>query len=449
MIRGKFYSGLPDKMMHREVRADRQQTNFFWPDESDAEDIPSRIKRRGSNAQTTATQKTSLTTANNESDIKPKELFQKQLSSCIEFYDNVDAKTPEARRRRFKNIDNVNLNNADTQFVPEKKKLEAFSSKIEFYDFADANGKPSDTKYNNMKHENDVVPPKKVIDSPESTKKRISFKSEPAKGILKNAGEMEEKKSQEPKSGLLPKHMSKSVDNMAKFAKSNETTEKPEKLSSIIREVKNMEISRNQRNQHYEEEDDYDYYQKGTRRPPLPAMNYYRDDERSYYRRDPRDYRYERRSPKYHDYEEDYNNRRYKRSPERNARTQSSFDDRKPKYEQDSFENHRTSHRYPQESRRRPQNDLDEQPIRKQRNDEREQQKISTPEKSSTNNSNDDFERKENSNQNYNSIETNGNSQRHLKSNISFTAVKSSQPNKPLSVRDSAVTRVGVGLPDI
>lgn len=428
-------------MIHRAVQQDRHQTNFFWPDESEAEEVPSRSRRRGSNAPAAAQ---ATQAANNEKDVKPKELFQKQLSSCIQFYDNVNAKTPEARRRRFKKIDNVNVNNVDSQFAPEKKKLETFSSKIEFYDFVD---KPNDAKCNNARpkpeikmQDNDA--PKKAIGSPDASKKRISFKSEPAKGILKNA-EKEEKKSAEPMSSLLPKHMSKSVDNMAKFAKSAEATEKPEKLSSIIREVKNMEISsRHRRNHDYDDEDDFDHYRKGPRRPP-PPTGFYRDEDRGYYRRDPRDYRYERPFNGRHvDYDDDYDyDRRYRREPEPNARSprgERPQEGRRPRHEPDTFENHRPSQRHVE--RRKPQNDGDEQPIRKPRNDEKEAEP--------SNNIASNAERREYYAES-SSPQSSGNFQPHLRSNITFSGANSPQPNKPLSIRDSAVTRVGVGLPDI
>lgn len=506
MIKGKFYTGLPEKMMNRSRGMDRQQTNFYWPDESEAEETPTR-KVRPTNAR--ASPMTSAT-VNNYSpsatgDIKPKELFHKELSSRIEFYDNVDAKTPEARRRRFKKIDNVNLNNlnnADNQYVPEKKKLETFSSKIEFYDFVDT-AKPTEVKRNNavaetikqkQKIEIDDEPHGKPIERTDSMKKRISFQVEKAspertKSILKNVdGKSQPEKMAVkplPKRGLLPKNMSKSVDNMAKFAKSTEDLDgksgaepQSEKLISIIREVKNMNLSEQKqparssvtKNRYVDDydDDDYGYSHAGNRRNNYQPNNDYgrRESDRINDER-----RYNRRLQERYDCEPayEYNERPFRREPLPRSNRVERYEDRNvrrspPRIIDDYYESHSKRFESPESRRtppRRRYNDMDDRSPRQSRNvpidvePYAESNRYSPPNRMRYEDR--PIERKPidrgqraHSEQptNY-SAANSGRSHRHLRSNIFFNDDIQQPSNRPLSVRDSAVTRVGVGLPDI
>lgn len=512
MIKGKFYTGLPEKMMNRSRGMDRQQTHFYWPDESKAEETPSRKVRptkAKASPMTSATVNNSSTTASD--DIKPKELFHKQLSSRIEFYDNVDAKTPEARRRRFKKIDNVNLNNlnnADSQYVPEKKKLETFSSKIEFYDFVDATKPATEVKRNNaaviepikqkQKIEIDDEPIRKPIERTDSMKKRISFQvekvsPEKTKSILKNVDKSQPEKiavKPLPKRGLLPKNMSKSVDNMSKLAKNTEDLNEKngvepdsEKLISIIREVKNMNLNEQKqplrssmaksRYADDDNDDDYGYSRAGNRR-----TNYQRGDD--YGRRererigDERRYnrRYEDRyddEPVYDHYEE----RPYRREPPPRSSRAERFDDRPvgrspQRIDNDYYESHSNRYDYP-DSRRTPPgrryNDIDDRSPRQSRIVPIEVKPYAEidrpiPGRSTPNrNRYEDrpIERKpvDRGQRAYSEQPTayspadSGRSHRHLRSNIFFNDDNRQPTKRPLSVRDSAVTRVGVGLPDI
>lgn len=264
MLKGKFYTGLPEKMMKRSQGVDRQRTQFYWPDESDVEDRPTKNVKR------TAAAKSSAPVNNTKVDdieIKPKELFQKQLASGIEFYDNVNAKTPESRRRRFKKIENINLTNNDSQFVPEKKKLETFSSKIEFYDFVDdvklnnnsSNNKKLDTKASLKKTIDEVDVKKKLPERSDSMKKRISFRSDVSgtatKSILKNSenkDNLTKETTRTPiKKGLSKKSLSKSVENIPRLAHDSDDDEdhtitavkKKNDLASVVRDVRNLNLN--------------------------------------------------------------------------------------------------------------------------------------------------------------------------------------------------------------
>lgn len=492
MIKGKFYTGLTSEMMSRSKQVNRQATNFFWPDESETVSVTQRPKRTISRASPISTNNNN----NNKIDtsqspnITPRELSRKQLSSGIEFYDNVNAKTPEARRRRFKKIDNINLNNNDIDFQPEKKKLETFSSKIEFYDFEHEN---------NAKNAKNEKPVKNVVEvrkeeiktrneSPEVTKKRISFQTqvkpvEKTKSILKNSDE----KSQVekvlvkplPKRGLLPKNLSKSVENISKLAKNidesdGKSEDKTEKLSTIIREVKNMNLlnERSRKMDDYDREERDPYYRDSDKIAPRRSnidrdngsRNLDRHDDRGYReseykyrsnehsRNDP--YRY---NDRYDDYDgrsdRDFIDRRYER-PQRisYSQPQDSYEyrERSRRIEESPIRGRNSPIRsrdydrygydrdYEIESRRGrtpPIRDnkpiarkpiepyYDEQPVRPtDRTDEEYSACISRKPKHVP---------------------------QHLRTNILFNGRVLPQAQRPMSVRNSAVTRVGVGLPDI
>lgn len=487
MIKGKFYSGLPSEMMARSKAVNRQATHFFWPDESDAESVTPRSRRTTSKSTPISTNNNNNNQTNSaQTDFTPRDLFRKQLSSGIEFYDNVNAKTPESRRRRFKKIDNINLNNNnDTNFQPEKKKLETFSSKIEFYDFEHENNakneKPVKSKMVNETRKEEI---KTINESPEVAKKRISFQEKPVektKSILKNS---EEKSQVEkvlvkplPKRGLLPKNLSKSVENISKMAKNFDETDaktdkKSEKLSAIIKEVKNMNLSHDRPRTKLDDYDreDRDPYYRGADRIET-RRNYIERDYGSQYpdRYDDRgyrdsEYRYrnEERNESYkpnrrfNDYDDrgdrdGYVDRRYERSQrisysqprdsyeyrERTRRIEESpirsrdapirrdYDrDYDQNYEIESRRGRVTPTRDAKPISRKPIDPYyEEQPIRTTRRDDSEYSScISRKPKIIP---------------------------QHLRTNILFNGRVQPQAQRPISVRNSAVTRVGVGLPDI
>lgn len=471
MIKGKFYTGLPSEMLARSRVVNRQNTNFFWPDETDMVSVADKSKRTPAKVSSTAP--ASVTNFNNEStnstDIKPKELFRKQLTSGIEFYDNVNAKTPESRRRRFKKIDNVNLNNNDGHFQPERKKLETFSSKIEFYDFENETDVKNRQSSRNGRIEQPVKPMKKEIhinidevkqnkkDISDMNKKRISFREadEKTKGILKRS---DDKSSTEkvvvkplPKRGLLPKNMSKSVENISKMAKNAveddlKTEREPEKLSSIIKEVKQLNLSQ-------ERKPAYDRYE--------------RNEKDSYYRRSVND-RY--------DDEQKWNNKDYSRrggygdEPDYYHYSERGYRNDAPKSHNDRYDDRRGRDReyndYNRYDRRQPQpreiyksRRYDGSPIRDRytpelRNYERYYERRSPIQRKPSDSYYEKTPRSVRYDEEYSTTSSSSNRSpehlpQHLRTNIVLgTNNVRLQTQRPLSVRDSAVTRVGVGLPD-
>lgn len=476
MIKGKFYTGLPSEMMARTRTVNRQQTHFFWPDETDSESVSSRTKR-------TVNKPAQITTNNNnaattQSDFTTKDLVRKQLSSGIEFYDNVNAKTPEARRRRFKKIDNINVNNNnDADFQPERKKLETFSSKIEFYDFEHEKKNVNNERPLKMANldKNPIKPAnlmdvhgdeiKTKSDSTDVTRKRISFITEEkpvekTKSILKSKNSEEKSHIEKvlvkplPKRGLLPKNLSKSVENISKMAKNfddAEPNDKPEKLSTIIKEVKSLNLSQERKFNDYDRNDRDSY----NRRSDQTVTRKDRDYERRYPDRyDDRGYDEDEHRYRRNRYD-DYDDKRYERSDR--------FD-RNEKINRDDGQRYRneTTHRMPHLQARdnceyqQRSHHFDASPIRDRRSPNHERY---------------DYEREYNREPKHSTIIESKPIPRttirheeeeyssaisrkpkhipqHLRTNILFNGRVMSQPQRPISVRNSAVTRVGVGLPD-
>lgn len=121
----KFFSGLTDGMMKRNYNrgVDRQQTNFYWPDETDMEQVPpprQRIRNRSSSNASLISQ--SQVSSDNEVSRRRR---SQQNESKIEFYDMVDVGT-----------DNESVYSR-TPDATKQKKLETLKSGIEFYDYVD------------------------------------------------------------------------------------------------------------------------------------------------------------------------------------------------------------------------------------------------------------------------------------------------------------------------
>lgn len=562
--------------MNRSQGMDRQRSNFYWPNDSDAEESRHVESKKKGSRLTAPANNIKLDTA----DVKPKELFQKQLASGIAFYDNVNAKTPESRRRRFKKIENINLTNVGPQFIPEKKKLETFSSKIEFYDFMDE-VKSKDNRNNESKSKNSIGKDVKVgviekeMKLPErsdSIKKRISFKPEvkeaTMKGILKNS-EMKENASRErivpidiakakdvarpavKRTGLAKKSLSKSVDNIPRLAKDSDEEESPLRnnerkndLASVVRDVKNLQINEKPKKptlrSRYADFDDVDQKARDEPKKINRSDEKHNDDRRSDDKRsdsierndnydthrstkqngysydDYKDGRmesrnsYEKTSSKNNkNYDEDYYKNRYdsrsrhssdtftrspprhdnvdtyaeRRTDGRSYRSANSTQDRRAspvrsRYENDHYDRYNnrqdpsTDRDYRQSNGRRGTNDYSSGYIGRDRYEDRSPRRdrydYDQYDRSSKNNGGDytkdrdgGYERNghrdrrspprryspERGQSNGPVNQSVSGAHRHLQSTFSFNN-NQPQQNRPLSVRQSAVHRVGVGLPD-
>lgn len=127
----KFFSGLTDGMMTRNKNGpDRQQTNFYWPNETDMEEfVPTRNRMRNRSMSNASLMSQSQVSTDNE-DSRRRNLQQNK--SKIEFYDMVDCGS---------DTESI-YSQADTR---RQKKQETLKSRIQFYDFVDTkNSQPDD-----------------------------------------------------------------------------------------------------------------------------------------------------------------------------------------------------------------------------------------------------------------------------------------------------------------
>lgn len=122
----KFFSGLPDRMMKGHASGpNRQQTNFYWPNETDAEQfVPSRNRMRNRSLSTASLMSQSQASSDAEESRRRR---SQQNKSKIEFYDMVDIGT-----------DNESVYSRANDPTKHKKQ-ETLKSRIEFYDYADPN----------------------------------------------------------------------------------------------------------------------------------------------------------------------------------------------------------------------------------------------------------------------------------------------------------------------
>ncbi|XP_070507167.1 putative uncharacterized protein DDB_G0281733 [Chironomus tepperi] len=124
MSNRKFFSGLSEKMMARSTGPNRQQTNFYWPDDSNADDTCSVRSNRLRNRSLSTASVLSQSQASTDTE-ESRKRRSNDFKSRIEFYDMVDIPT-----------DNESV--YSRKLDPSKhKKLETLKSRIEFYDYVD------------------------------------------------------------------------------------------------------------------------------------------------------------------------------------------------------------------------------------------------------------------------------------------------------------------------
>ncbi|XP_016950816.1 uncharacterized protein LOC108025069 [Drosophila biarmipes] len=146
MLNGKFYTGLPPKMVERQgVKVcNRQESHFFWPDDSRADSaVENRVKRRNSQQLERPTQRIT-STQDSPTEVDTRRMFHKEFaSSSIQFYDNLQSNTgskaplgrglrreitPKLTEVRPQELVNKSEDTSD-------RRQQAYSSKIQFYDY--------------------------------------------------------------------------------------------------------------------------------------------------------------------------------------------------------------------------------------------------------------------------------------------------------------------------
>lgn len=451
MLNGKFYTGLTANQLNRSAGPNRQKTNFFWPDEKEV--TPKNASPRSRNSDVARKYNESGETRD------PKELFKKQLSSKIQFNDGSDAsKTPpsvrkhnqkrELNRNVYEKINNFHVNGTPT-------KPKTFESKIEFYDFVETE-KPKDTT---------TIAAKQNTTKMMHEKKRISFDDndewdKTKKGILKNRDvrmrvehnvpiDISEHRSFNRNNGSKLQ-MSKSMDNIAKvkLAMNDDCNDKNEKANDMTNQLNKLNINNNKEKINFSRridsrnQIDTDYNPKGFNEhskyniPPVrrndrhSQQNSYHGlnndnfeiiEERHSTTKNYEDNRYARKNSDQYDHNERSNLRKqlHTKNNTFNDRLQANTID-----ETDEFHEETTKKITIPENRRY--------------RDEPRNERVVNITRSSTINGANDYPN-----------EARRRAHSHLQSNIFFQDDERLQQQRPLSIRESAVTRVGVGLPDI
>lgn len=407
MSNQKFFSGLTNKMMEKDLKVpDRQRSHLFWPDESGQESVSTSSYRSKQGRQTSTPIRSNNQQTEYEPEVTPRERFNHQLTSKVEFFDMVDS-TPNIKSPTVQPIP------VSDKYCNDNRKHNLNSS-IQFYDFVEDN---KNTRNNKKKEE----PNNKRINNVQVEKKRISFNNSPTpekeifevkKSILKNQKNQPEiiiknKTNSQPKRSL-----SKSVENLA--MRNGQTNSNPnrfdEEMERVEKKIRNIKIS-NVKNNERRESNDRSYNDRNKK-------NNFED---SYFNPEP-------------DRNRNINNHR------RNTIFQQEEDNLQiigsAKYRQEQDRN--TTRNYNNGGRYHQVNNDDDY----QRPSQRERRiEINLDEDSS--------DRGDYGNP-LPRHEVRQRAQTQLKSNISFfsDANDSAYQKRPLSVRDSAVYRVGVGLPD-
>lgn len=298
----KFFSGLPPGMdKPRQSGPNRQQTNFYWPDEANL--APSRNRLRNRSVSTASIISQSQASTDTEESRKRR---SNDMRSRIEFYDMVD--TTDTESVYSKKLDPTT-----------HKKLEGLKSRIEFYDYVD-----SSQGVKNMANEdaNSVIEVDKKKN--ENSKQEDTMASIIASPIseqdiatsmnnLTIQNNIHKKSQQAPqrapvlKQQLYPdSYGSDSDDNIYRYQKSIRNHELPSQKFYRRPPLPQQPRPRRYHSHYFDdfEDDGYERYYESNRRPRLPRMtrsrrDYSPDDisdeefydDRSYARRNMRDYR--------------------------------------------------------------------------------------------------------------------------------------------------------------
>ncbi|XP_002136901.2 uncharacterized protein [Drosophila pseudoobscura] len=195
MLNGKFYTGLPPKMVERQGAKvyNRQESHFFWPDDSQLDSaVETRVKRRNSlqlePPRPAIQRQPSIQDAGPEVDTR--RMFHKEFaSSSIEFYDNLQPSKdnrPSLRRGMRREVTpkltevspyrgNLPLLSAhpEEDATCERRK-QAYSSTIQFYDYVNQDDCHTPTQNNARRPKMDMNDKREVeLNSKNSPKLQV------------------------------------------------------------------------------------------------------------------------------------------------------------------------------------------------------------------------------------------------------------------------------------
>lgn len=450
MAQHKFFSGLPQKMELRagQNRPNRQKSQFFWP-----EDEPEMVGDQSRKISQSSSKDSGAWDASNydtDSTIV-KDRRNQQLQSKIEFYDPVD----DNQINNFSNRKITNMNkitNNDVRYIPmpdpnviKNQKLQNMESKIEFYDYVNDN----ETVKNDasvQKIVTSVVKPENIqtvnghdgvkeVTNVVNTKNQLNVGKEYNIEVVNEAMKdinIDDKRPPKPPSARRIDYDSYDSDD------------------EYLREKRRLrKLSSRGIGYRQDAREEYEYRKPpSSRRPPRPNYDY--DDEYGFPIRPSSRERYER----------------YDGIPRNRGNHYDDFDSRpigrppaSPRRNVDEYCDDRYYDGAPTPRRNIPEYDFEpidrdyyyEEPLK-------DNQSNSPRQKSLTNGHTQDHQEPQRRPlrramsicSDAPSDISRAMSQRHLKSNIFFTDRESvnSEP-RPRTVRDSATSRVSVGLPDI
>ncbi|XP_059609932.1 uncharacterized protein LOC132257162 [Phlebotomus argentipes] len=434
MINGKFFTGLTDKMMRRNGSGpNRQESHMYWPDEATTPSVRESSHRETVLAARRRPSDTPSTSQWNNNaisdDVAPKELVRKQMKSRIEFYDHVDTTKDPIRRPSI-----------DKGFQDQKR--QTLSSKIEFYDYVT---EPSVTK----KSENITrsASPAKVVE------KKISFtenQSEKPSSSKKEHIIAIKNDDISKKSNISRKNISKSksVENLT-LKKDDEDMD----LHKLNKQVQNLKIGPNGRT-----EEKIETLKQSKVKPILKTRRVEVEPEEFVYRNG---YDYDEmpvrviKSRVVRPEEEYYYENRVVPAY-RNPRIRPEFLHDEPQMilhqpmpiDRYYYQPRETLYREPEPRKRTVKYMIPEDEDRYEK--PRSPPPVEPPKSRPVQRSNTVRESPKPSEV---PNEARLRAHQHLKSSISFfndtTTGANTSERKPLSIRDTAVARVGVGLPDI
>ncbi|KAH8417693.1 hypothetical protein KR222_004435 [Zaprionus bogoriensis] len=167
MLNGKFYTGLPPKMVERQGGhgQNRQQSHFFWPDDTQVDSsVETRVRRRGSLQQESAQVQPVVVAQASSPDVDTRQMFHKEFAkSSIQFHDNLQSsQSNQSRLNRARREVTPKLTDVSPQQRPPlatgqqlleadpsaARRKQAYSSKIEFYDYVNLNDAANNTQNN-------------------------------------------------------------------------------------------------------------------------------------------------------------------------------------------------------------------------------------------------------------------------------------------------------------
>ncbi|XP_075147600.1 uncharacterized protein LOC142221713 [Haematobia irritans] len=276
MLNGKFFTGLPPKMIERGggggAAPNRLESHFFWPDDSKVDSaVETRLKRRNSvqlQENDKPTYGKQFSVGVNEVDTRKR--FTKEFSqSSIQFYDNLNdndatdnRRTTLLRSRGSRRSEITEKPTATKLQLPETivdeaytsaKKKQAYMSKIEFYDYVNEDDTASSSR-NNLR--------KPKMDMNDKREMELNTKNSPKLQIKRDVRSLSEEKE-------VPKINNRDVKTLERPRPVKELNvyRAPSKKNDELRYREEIESRSNsspqRRNTHYgneQYEDENDHY---------------------------------------------------------------------------------------------------------------------------------------------------------------------------------------------